>query len=189
MEVGNHFVNAHGPAGEDAQHAAVVASSGQPRLSAMGLLTPLAVRIGALSWMPRLLPQIVWTDTRLQRLSGGRLSVLDIAGLPNLTLVVAGRKSGIPRSTPLLAVPDGADWLIAGSYFGGPTMPVWVHNLRAAATAEIQVGRERRTVTWRELADDERAAAWRTMLATWPNYAKYEQRTDRLIPVFRLSPT
>ena len=68
----------------------------------MGLLTPLAIRIGAISWMPKLLPQIVWTDRRLQKVTRGRVSVLDIAGLPNLTLTVVGRKSGIPRSTPLL---------------------------------------------------------------------------------------
>ena len=92
----------------------------------MGLLTPLAVKIGALEWMPRLLPQIVWVDTNLQKVSRGRVSVLDIAGLPNLMLTVVGRKSGIPRQTPLLCVPDGDTWLIAGSYFGGPKMPVWV---------------------------------------------------------------
>ena len=153
----------------------------------MGLLTPLAVRIGAIPWMPRLLPQIVWTDRRLQRLTGGRVTVLDIAGLPNLTLTVVGRKSGVPRSTPLLCVPDGATWLIAGSYFGGPDMPLWVGNLRAAGEAEIEQDRQRVPVTATELADDDRAAAWRVMLRTWPNFARYEERTDRLIPVFRLT--
>src|SRR5690349_12531714 len=104
----------------------------------MGLLTPLAIRIGAIPWMPRLLPQIVWTDRLLQRLTGGRLTILDIAGLPNLVLTVVGRKSGLPRSTPLLCVPDDGTWLIAGSYFGGPDMPVWVGNLRAAGSAVLQ---------------------------------------------------
>ena len=79
----------------------------------MGLLTPLAVRIGSISWMPRLLPQIVVVDKSLHRLSGGRVTLLDIAGLPNLTLTVVGRKSGIPRSTPLLCVPHDGAWLIA----------------------------------------------------------------------------
>lgn len=155
----------------------------------MGLLTPVAVRIGALSWMPKLLPQVVWTDKRLQALSGGRVSILDVAGLPNLELTVVGRKSGLPRSTPLLCVPDGERWLIAGSYFGGPVMPVWVHNLRAAGEATIRVGRTSYDVTARELADDDRAAAWQVMLRTWPNFARYEQRTDRLIPVFELTRT
>ena len=154
----------------------------------MGLLTPLAIRIGAIPWMPRLLPQVVWTDRRLQRLSGGRVTLLDIAGLPNLTLTVVGRKSGLPRSTPLLCVPDEGTWLIAGSYFGGPDMPVWVGNLRAAGQAEVTVNRTTTPVTAEELSDDARAAAWQVMLRTWPNFAKYEERTDRLIPVFRLTP-
>ena len=153
----------------------------------MGLLTPLAIRIGAIPWMPRLLPQIVWCDRRLQRVSRGRVSVLDIAGLPNLTLTVVGRRSGIPRSTPLLCVPYGERWLVAGSYFGGPDMPVWVHNLRAAGEATITWEREQVPVTARELEGDERAERWQVMLRTWPNFARYEQRTDRLIPVFELT--
>ncbi len=154
----------------------------------MGLFTPLAIRIGALEFMPRLLPQVVWVDTRLHRYSRGRLSLLDIAGLPNLTLTVPGRKSGVERATPLLCVPDGDTLLIAGSYFGGPRMPLWVGNLLAAnGEARVELGRQKFTVSARELADPERAAAWAHMLRAWPNYAKYEQRTDRLIPVFRLT--
>jgi deazaflavin-dependent oxidoreductase (nitroreductase family) len=154
----------------------------------MGLLTPLAIRIGALPWMPRLLPQVVWVDTRLHKVTGGRLTVLDIAGLPNLNLTVPGRRSGVERTTPLLCVPDGDTILIAGSYFGGPKMPLWVGNLRAAdGAAKVELRRQRFAVHATELTGEDRAAAWRHMLETWPNYAKYEQRTDRLIPVFRLA--
>ena len=80
----------------------------------MGLLTPVAIRIGAIEWMPKLLPQVVWLDKNLHRLSRGRVTVLDIAGLPNLNLTVKGKKSGIERTTPLLCVPDGDTILIAG---------------------------------------------------------------------------
>jgi deazaflavin-dependent oxidoreductase (nitroreductase family) len=154
----------------------------------MGLLTPLAIRIGAISWMPKLLPQVVWFDTNLHRVTGGRVTVLDIAGLPNLNLTVKGRKSGIERTTPLLCVPDGDTILIAGSYFGGPRMPLWVGNLRAAdGAAKVEFRKQRFAVRAAELDGDERVAAWRHMLETWPNYAKYEQRTDRTIPVFRLA--
>jgi deazaflavin-dependent oxidoreductase (nitroreductase family) len=156
----------------------------------MGLLTPLAIRIGALEFMPKLLPQVVWVDTRLHKYSGGRVTVLDIAGLPNLNLTVKGKKSGIERTTPLLCVPDGDTILIAGSYFGGPKMPLWVGNLRAAdGAAKVEFRKERFAVHATELSDPERAEAWKVMLRTWPNYAKYEQRTDRLIPVFRLRRT
>ncbi len=152
----------------------------------MGLLTPLAVKIGALSWMPKLLPQVVATDKALHRVTRGRVTILDIAGLPNLNLTVVGRKSGLPRTTPLLCVPHDGAWLVAGSYFGGPKMPLWVGNLRAAGSAEVEVGREKFPVTAREVAGEERDRMWQIMLRTWPNYAKYEERTDRVIPVFLL---
>lgn len=154
----------------------------------MGLLTPIAIRIGSISWMPKLLPQIVWFDTRLQKATRGRVTVLDLAGLPNLALTVPGRKSGIPRTTPLLCVPYQGGWLIAGSNFGGPKVPLWVGNLRACSKADISVDGTVRSVSWREVEDEERAAAWQAMLQTWPVFTKYEERTDRVIPIFWLRP-
>jgi deazaflavin-dependent oxidoreductase (nitroreductase family) len=154
----------------------------------MALLTPLAVRIGAISWMPRLLPQIMWLDQLIRRLTRGRITLLDIAGLPNLVLTVRGRKSGIPRTLPLLCVPYGDDILIAGSNFGSPKEPIWVKNIEA--NPEVTVRFRRRTVKMvaRHLEGDERATAWSHMLQTWPNFARYEQRTDRRIKVFLLTP-
>ena len=154
----------------------------------MGLLTPVAIRIGAIPWMPKLLPQVVWLDRNLHRVTRGRVTVLDLAGLPNLNLTVRGHKSGVERTTPLLCVPDGDTILIAGSYFGGPKMPLWVGNLRAAdGAATVEHDRQRFAVHAAELTGAERAAAWQTMLETWPNYATYEARTERTIPVFRLT--
>ena len=155
----------------------------------MGLLTPLAVRIGGIPWVPKLLPLIVWLDKALHRISRGRVTLLDLAGLPNVNLTVAGRKSGIARTTPLLCVPHNGGWLIAGSYFGDARTPLWVGDLRAAETAEIEVGKAVLTVTAREISGAERTLMWAVMLRTWPNYAKYEQRTDRVIPVFYLQRT
>ena len=154
----------------------------------MGLLTPVAIRIGAIPWMPKLLPQIVWFDTTLHKVTRGRVTVLDLAGLPGIYLTVRGRKSGIERTSPLMCVPDSGTWLIAGSYFGGPKTPLWVGNLRAAeGRAKVEFGKETFAVTATELTGEDRAAAWQTMLNVWPNYAKYEERTDRTIPVFRLA--
>ena len=103
-------------------------------------MTPLAIRIGAIPWMPKLLPQITATDKFVQRVSKGRVTILDIAGLPNLMLTVKGRKSGVPRTTPLLCVPYESGNLIAGSNFGGEKKPVWVVNVRAAAEKGERVG-------------------------------------------------
>lgn len=154
----------------------------------MGLLTPVAVRIGALPFMPKLLPQIVAVDKTLQRATRGRVTILDVAGLPNLMLTVRGRKSGIPRSNPLLAVPRGEDWLIAGSNFGQEKQPVWVVNLEANPDAEVTVKGRTVPVRARRLEGAEREAAWAHMVRTWPNYNRYAERTDREIKVFELTP-
>ena len=153
----------------------------------MGLLTPLAVRIGSVPWMPRLLPQIVAVDKVLQRSTRGRLTILDVAGLPNLMLTVTGRKSGVPRSNPLLCVPDGDRVLIAGSYFGGPVEPMWVKNVEANPDVTYRLDGVTTEATARLLEGPERAAAWALMLAVWPNFALYEQRTHRTIKVFELT--
>ena len=153
-----------------------------------GLLMPLGVRVGAISWMPKLLPQIVWTDKLLQRVTSGRLTILDIAGLPNMMLTTTGRKSGLERSNPLLCVPDGHRILIAGSYFGGPKEPLWVKNLEANPDVTVRFRNETTRLTARRLVGEERAQAWPTMVATWPNFARYEQRTNREIKVFELVP-
>jgi deazaflavin-dependent oxidoreductase (nitroreductase family) len=141
----------------------------------MGLLTPVAVRI-------------VLVDKLIQRGTGGRLTILDVAGLPNLMLTTTGRKSGLPRSNPLLCVPDGERILIAGSYFGGPTEPMWVKNLEASPEVSIRTGGVTSARLARRLEGQERAEAWQKMLATWPNFAMYEQRTNRHIKVFSLTP-
>jgi deazaflavin-dependent oxidoreductase (nitroreductase family) len=154
----------------------------------MGLLTPLAVRIGAIPWTPRLLSQITRLDRGLQRVSRGYVGILDIAGLPNIMLTVSGRVSGEPRRTPLLCVRDGAHLLIAGSSFGAPRTPEWVRNLREAPTALVEKSGRRVEIEAEELTSHERDRAWELMCLVWPNFALYERRTDRLIPVFRLTP-
>jgi len=153
----------------------------------MGLLTPVAISIGSIPWMPKLLPQIVFVDKLIQGGTRGRLTILDVAGLPNLMLTVTGRKSGIPRSTPLLCVPYGEAILIAGSYFGGPKEPMWVKNIEANPDVTVRFNGETSAMRARLIEGDERAKAWEAMLRTWPNFAKYEQRTDRRIKVFELT--
>lgn len=149
----------------------------------------MAIRIGAFEWVPRFLPQITRVDRALSRLTGGRVTLVRLAGLPSLELTVAGRKSGVPRTTPVLCVPHGEGYLVAGSNFGGPKVPVWVFNVRSAGTVEISVGGKRMTAVPRELTGDDRDAVWPHMLQTWPNYAKYAERTERAIPVFFMEPT
>lgn len=158
----------------------------------MGVFTPMAIRIGGISWLPRFLPQITAFDKLLQRITRGRLSLLRLAGLPSMMLTVIGRKSGIARSTPVLCVPYMRGFLVAGSNFGGPKPPVWVLNVRAtqerAETVTITVDGHTQQARPREVTGEEREQIWPHMVRTWPNYAKYAERTDRVIPVFCFEP-
>ncbi|SDS18205.1 nitroreductase family deazaflavin-dependent oxidoreductase [Microlunatus soli] len=148
--------------------------------------TRLAIKIGSVPWMPRLLPLIVRCDNAVQTVTGQRCGLLDIAGLPNVTLLTTGRRSGVRRVTRLLAAPTGSGWLIAGSYFGGPRTPQWVFNLRAVDRAAVVDHGRRIAVVVSELGGDERHAGWQRLRAVWPNFSLYERRTDRQIPVFEL---
>jgi deazaflavin-dependent oxidoreductase (nitroreductase family) len=154
----------------------------------MRLSTPIAIWLGGLSWLPRLLPQITAMDKFLQRITKGQWSFLRLAGLPSMLLTVNGRKSGLPRSTPMLCVPYEGGHLVAGSNFGGPTQPVWVLNVRAADRVTVTVNGRTYDAVPRELTGEERRPAWEHMQKTWPNYAKYEARTNRVIPVFLMTP-
>jgi deazaflavin-dependent oxidoreductase (nitroreductase family) len=155
----------------------------------MNLLRPVAIWMGSLSWLPRFLPQITAMDKFLQRITRGRWSFLRLAGMPSMMLTVLGRKSGVARSTPMLCVPYKGGHLVAGSNFGGPTEPIWVLNVRAADRVTVTVNGRTHDAVPRELTGEERAEAWEHMLKTWPNYAKYEERTHRVIPVFWFTPT
>lgn len=156
------------------------------------LLTPIAIWLGGLAWLPRFLKQLTAMDKFLTRITRGRLSFVRLAGLPSMMLTVVGRKSGAARSTPVLCVPYGTGYLIAGSNFGGPKQPVWVLNVRAAIEDSRTVGVQFHGVDVEtvphEVVGAEREAVWPHMLKTWPNYAKYAERTDRTIPVFLLEP-
>jgi len=154
-----------------------------------GILRPIAIVIGSWSWMPRLLPWITRFDLWLQRISRGRVTLLDLAGLPNLTLTTVGRKSGVPRTNPLLCVPDGDRILVAGSFFGGPKEPMWVKNIEANPQVTGRFRRRDHALTARRLHGEDRAQAWSTMVRVWPNFDRYEQWTNRTIKVFALTPS
>ena len=154
----------------------------------MNVLTPVAIRVGRLSWLPNYLKYIVALDMGIHRITRGRFGLLAIAGLPQLLLTVRGRKSGTPRTTPLLCVPHDGSFLIAGSNWGAPKLPVWVLNLRANPDAEISHRGRDIPIHAREVSGEERERLWQVMVRTWPNYEKYAERTDRVIPVFELTP-
>ena len=154
----------------------------------MNPMTRLAVVVGRQPWLHRCAGVIVGTDLLVQRLTRGRFNLLTLAGLPEVTLTVRGRKSGVERTTPLLCVPHDGGWLVAGSNWGAPDLPAWVLNLRDAETARVVFRGRTHTVASRLLTGADRTRAWTVMTATWPNYDHYASLTTRDIPVFHLTP-
>jgi deazaflavin-dependent oxidoreductase (nitroreductase family) len=110
-------------------------------------------------------------------------------GVPILLLTTTGRKSGQPRTTPLIHARDGGDYLVVASMGGAPQHPQWYLNLVANASAQIQDRSEHIDVTARTAGEDEKARLWKIVAEQWPNYDVYQSRTDRVIPVVVLSPS
>lgn len=128
----------------------------------------------------------VWTYRR----TGGKVGGRARGGSLVLLLTVAGRRSGVPHTVPVAYVERDGAYYLAATAGGQPKEPQWVRNLRAAATATIEVGRERRTVSVEVLRGAESDAAWRDVIvATYPSFAAYEAKSGRRIAVARLTPT
>ena len=104
-------------------------------------------------------------------------------------LTTVGATSGKKRTAPVGAFPDGAGrWLVVGSNLGAARHPAWFINLaRNPDQAEIELGGRTTKVTPASLVGPERADAWQRVIKASPGFARYEQMTDRLIPVVRLT--
>jgi deazaflavin-dependent oxidoreductase (nitroreductase family) len=121
--------------------------------------------------------------------SGGTEALtLRDTGLPVIILTTLGARSGKIRKTPLMRVEHDGRYLAVGSQGGAPTDPHWVRNLREHPQVELQDRTRKWDMTARELFGDERAQWWERAVAAFPNYADYQKRTDRTIPVFLLEP-
>ena len=107
---------------------------------------------------------------------------------PMLLLHHTGAKSGVERTAPLLYIPDGDAVAIIASKGGYPKNPAWFYNLKANPDTTVQIGRERRPVHARVAGGEERQRFWDRAVELWPQYADYQARTDRQIPVVVLDP-
>ena len=124
-------------------------------------------------------------DSAGLRLSGGRwLLSAKLAGLPVALLTTTGRRSEQPRTAPVLAIPDGADYILVASNWGQRTHPAWYHNLRANPDCVLAVKGEAQRVRARQVTGEERARRWQRALAAYPGYAAYARRAGREIGVF-----
>ncbi|NCT91823.1 nitroreductase family deazaflavin-dependent oxidoreductase [Cellulomonas sp. APG4] len=120
--------------------------------------------------------------------SSGGTEGTTMRGVPVIILTTLGARSGKLRKTPLMRVEHDGEYAVVASMGGAPTHPVWYHNVVANPLVELQDGPVRRDYTAREVTGDERAVWWERAVAVWPDYAAYAERTDRLIPVFVLTP-
>jgi deazaflavin-dependent oxidoreductase (nitroreductase family) len=123
-----------------------------------------------------------------ERSGGTEGTTLRDTGLACVIVVNRGVRSGQLHRTPLMRVEAGGRYLAVGSKGGAPKNPAWVANLRADSHVEVWDGPARGDYVAREITGEERASWWDRAVAAFPPYAEYQERTERLIPVFLLEP-
>ncbi|MFG2177687.1 nitroreductase family deazaflavin-dependent oxidoreductase [Streptomyces abikoensis] len=112
-----------------------------------------------------------------------------LQGVPVILLTTRGAKSGKLRKTPLMRVEHEGAYAAVASKGGSPKHPVWYHNIVADPRVELRDGTLLQDMTAREVTGEERAAWWARAVEVWPDYAEYETKTSREIPVFVLEPS
>jgi deazaflavin-dependent oxidoreductase (nitroreductase family) len=119
--------------------------------------------------------------------SGGeRANTLRGGTDPIVVITSVGRKSGALRKNPLMRVERDGRYLAVASLGGSPTNPEWYHNFLANPLVELQDGPEPRLYRARLLEGEERADWWAYAVRTWSTYGVYQEKTERLIPIFLL---
>jgi len=121
------------------------------------------------------------------RISGGRIGEKQL-NYSMLLLTTTGRKSGKPRTHTLLYVRDGENFVVCASNNGSDQHPAWYLNLQANPRASIQYGRRQQEVIAETAGSEERERLWQKLIAVRPQYADYQKRTTRVLPVVVLKP-
>jgi deazaflavin-dependent oxidoreductase (nitroreductase family) len=131
--------------------------------------------------------QVSGLNNFLFRKTGGRIGG-SIGKAKILLLTTTGRKSGQPRTVPLVYTPDGERLVLVASYGGDPRSPAWFHNLTANPLVTVELGSEKRTMR-AEVADaDEKQRLWPMVVDTYKGYEGYQRKTSRDIPLVILTP-
>ena len=120
--------------------------------------------------------------------SSGGTRGTTLRGRPVVILTTLGARSGTLRKTPLMRVEHDGAYAVVASLGGAPKHPVWYFNIQANPLVELQDGPEVQEMKAREVTGEEKAQWWERAVATWPDYASYQDKTDREIPVFVLEP-
>jgi F420H(2)-dependent quinone reductase len=123
----------------------------------------------------------------IYRLSRGRIFG-SIGTAPVLLLTSTGRRSGQPRTAPVVFLADGERQIVIGSNAGNVRTPAWSYNLQANPDAEVEIRGARKLVRARVAAGEERAELWRKVNAMYAGFDSYDAKTSREIAVFVLEP-
>ncbi len=110
----------------------------------------------------------------------------DLRGKPVIVLTSVGARTGKLRKTALMRVEHEGDYAVVASLGGAPKHPVWYYNLKTNPRVDLQDGATKRDYIAREVTDEEKAVWWERAVEAWPDYAKYQTKTERQIPVFVL---
>ncbi len=121
-------------------------------------------------------------------MSSGGAEGAELKGKPVILLTTVGAKTGKIRKTPLMRVEHEGDYAVVASLGGAPKNPVWYYNIKAHPQVELQDGTTHAEYQAHEVFGDEKAAWWERAVEAWPDSAEYQQKTDRQIPVFVLTP-
>ena len=105
-----------------------------------------------------------------------------------MLLTTIGRKSGEPRTVPVLYLRDGENVVVVASQAGLTHHPVWYLNLEANPDVTIEIARQKQEMRARRASDEEKAALWPRLVEMYRDFDDYQARTDRNIPVVILSP-
>jgi len=111
----------------------------------------------------------------------------ELQGKPVILLSTIGAKTGKLRKTPLMRVEHNGEYAVVASLGGAPKNPVWYYNIKAHPRVELQDGGETHDYDAREVFGDEKAPWWDRCVQAWPDYANYQKKTERQIPVFVLT--
>jgi deazaflavin-dependent oxidoreductase (nitroreductase family) len=118
--------------------------------------------------------------------ASGGTEATTLRGLPVVVLTTVGARTGKLRKTPLMRVEHDGTYAVVASRGGAPKHPVWYHNLKAHSEVELQDGPVKQDLRAREVTGEERAIWWARAVEAFPDYADYQTKTDRQIPVFVL---
>ncbi|MET9021880.1 nitroreductase family deazaflavin-dependent oxidoreductase [Actinopolymorpha sp. NPDC004070] len=118
----------------------------------------------------------------------GTTDSVDIKGRQVILLTTRGARTGKLRKVPLMRVEHEGVYAIVASLGGAPKHPVWYYNVTADPHVELQDGTTTKAYVAREVTGEEKAIWWDRAVAAYPDYADYQKKTDRQIPVFVLEP-